>query len=750
MRLAAFFLLSCGLTVDAAPPMPRWTHLSSSTGDLPSPGPSDQQTGSLVADIDNDGINDFFVVARVIGPAVTLFQKTPDGWRKHFVEPDFLRIEAGGAAHDIDGDGDTDIAFGGDSGANAVWWWENPYPALVPGQRWERHTIKTSGETKHHDQLFADFDGDGKAELASWNQRAHALLLFEVPDDPRSGEWPSDTIYSWTGEEHEGLAAADIDLDGATDIVGGGRWFKHSGGGRFQPQVIDDRFRFSRAAAGQLVEGGRPEVVFAPGDVDGPIRWYEWREGSWTGQDLPIPDLVHGHSIGVGDVNGDGSLDIFSAEMGQWGSNPLRANPSARLRVFYGDGEGAFTEQVVAAGFGNHESRIADLDGDGDLDILAKPYNWKAPRIDIWRNESPGPRKLALDRWQRHVIDADKPWRAVFVYPADLNGDGRTDVVAGGWWYENPGPLDGQWRRHDIGEPLRNVAAVFDAEGDGDLDVLGTQGEGSSFDPRFAWAENDGSGTFRIHGNVPRGDGDFLQGVASGRFFEGHRRLSIALSWHVAGRGIQLLTVPDDPVGEQWEWLRVSELSQDEGIDTADLDRDGDADLLLGTHWLENDGGRFVPRQLSPTEGLPDRNIAADIDGDGRLDGISGYESSRSPGKLAWYQQPPVARAEWREHVIDAVIGPMSMDAADLDRDGDVDVVVGQHNLAEPSESQLLIYENADGKGGDWIRHSASTGDEHHDGTQVADLDGDGDLDIVSIGWTHGRVLVFENLAVGR
>ncbi len=76
--------------------LPQWTHLSSVTGDLPSPGPSEQQTGSLVCDVDNDGVNDFFVVTLVVGPAVTLFLRGGDGWEKQTVEPDFLRIEAGG------------------------------------------------------------------------------------------------------------------------------------------------------------------------------------------------------------------------------------------------------------------------------------------------------------------------------------------------------------------------------------------------------------------------------------------------------------------------------------------------------------------------------------------------------------------------------------------------------------------------------------------------------------------------------
>jgi hypothetical protein len=44
-------------------------------------------------------------------------------------------------------------------------------------------------------------------------------------------------------------------------------------------------------------------------------------------------------------------------------------------------------------GHGWHEARVADLDGDGDLDILNKPYNWQTPRVDVWLNNGTGPVK---------------------------------------------------------------------------------------------------------------------------------------------------------------------------------------------------------------------------------------------------------------------------------------------------------------------------------------------------------------------
>ena len=61
-------------------------------------------------------------------------------------------------------------------------------------------------------------------------------------------------------------------------------------------------------------------------------------------------------------------------------------------------------------------------------------------------------------------------------------------------------------------------------------------------------------------------------------------------------------------------------------------------------------------------------------------------------------------------------------DVADMDRDGDVDVILGQHNLADTAASELLIFENT---GGGWQRHSIHKGDEHHDGSQVVDIDND-------------------------
>ena len=367
----------------------NWTRKSSTTGDLPAPSDGKQQTCCLILDIDKDGIDDFVVGERTQTPSVVWYKYNGKGWDKFVIDNTRLNPEAGGDFYDIDKDGDLDIALGQDYSGSAIWWWENPYPNF--GKPWVRRFIKYAGAPKHHDQTFGDFDGDGKAEFLSWNQGAKCLFLFEIPEDIKAIQiWPSSAIYYWTsGQEREGFPSipVDIDLDGKLDIVGGGRWFKHTGGTNYKENIIDDNMKFTQCAAGQLVKGGRPEVVFSPGDMDGDANWYEWNGTKWITHKLR--HVTHGHTCEIRDIDCDGNLDIFIGEMGNPG-----AGDKARIYIWYGDGKGNFKETIASQGQGIHEGKLGDLDGDGDLDILLKPYSHNTPRIDILLNSGTGWRYL--------------------------------------------------------------------------------------------------------------------------------------------------------------------------------------------------------------------------------------------------------------------------------------------------------------------------------------------------------------------
>ncbi len=369
----------------------RWTWLASDRWQLPRPAAAPEPTASLALDVDNDGVSDMIVGSRLYGPAVAWYRRLSNHrWETYVIEDSVMPVEAGGAFADIDGDGDQDIVFGGDARSNEIWWWENPYPDYAPQRPWKRRTIKRTGANAHHDQMFFDADGDGRLELISWNQGAKRLLLFRIPPEPRrSDQWPSTEIYGWKeGDPHEGLAAADINLDGKADIVGAGRWFEHVGGDQFQPHLIDDRYRFSRAVAGNFIKGGHPEVVFGPGDNLLPLRMYVYDGKQWTGRDLLPQPVDHGHTLQAGDIDLDGNLDLLCAEMAQWSTRP--DNRDAKVWVLHGDGRGGFKPQLVHRGLGMHEGRLADLDGDGRLDIFAKPFRFRAPRLDVFLNDPEG------------------------------------------------------------------------------------------------------------------------------------------------------------------------------------------------------------------------------------------------------------------------------------------------------------------------------------------------------------------------
>jgi hypothetical protein len=368
----------------------RWQHLSSKTGDLPAPPGSQQQTLCLLLDADKDGRNEFVIGCRGKAPALAWYRPAAKGWMVYVIEGESIPIEAGGAFCDIDGDGDPDIIAGNDYQGSSVYWWENPYPHFSPNTPWKRYLIKEGGATQHHDQIVGDFDGDGRPELVFWNQGANRLFHAKIPKDPKAGPWPSTTIFEGAGE---GLAAGDIDGDGRVELLAGGRWFKHRGGADFAAYTIDPAQTHPRMAVADLNGDRRPEVVMVPGDSIGRLKWYECKgdpkdTGDWTGHDLLDRDAVHAHSLAIGDFTGDRRPDIFCAEMAKWHEAQAQPDhPNATMWLFLGDGRGGFTRTVIATGYGVHEAKIGDLDGDRRLDIVAKPYCWDTPRIDLWLNK---------------------------------------------------------------------------------------------------------------------------------------------------------------------------------------------------------------------------------------------------------------------------------------------------------------------------------------------------------------------------
>lgn len=639
---------------------------------------------------------------------------------------------------DVDNDGDSDIVIPqGEAIGASVYWYENPRPSGNPRTAdWNEHFIGNAGS---HDVNVEDLDGDGKIDVVV---RYNAVTAFfqNTPDS-----WTSRVLST---ASQEGSHVADVDSDGDGDVVINGVWLENPRpAGNARTAAWTSRTFASSAPTACAVRvvrvnsDSRPDIVMTSSEGSFDLSWYEApldpKTGTWV-KHVIQQSASYNHRIHSGDVDLDGDMDLVTAQMHQ----------STTDEVVYWEnvgGGGSWVKHIVSTA-GMHNQDLADYDRDGDLDIFGANWHGQTP-VELFRNDliAGGGAGVGIGSWTRHVIDGNKPWRSIFMEPADIDRDGLQDIVVGAWWYRNPGAPAGTWTRRTIGSPLNNMAKVYDFDEDGDLDVLGTEGVGSAANHELVWAQNDGLGTFTVRGNVQSPTvGEFLQGTEVTRFVPGGP-LRIILSWQSSVGGVQAVTVPANPTTTEWPLSVLSSVSGGEGVDSADIDRDGDNDVLIDYRYLRNDGATWAPvTYRAITSGEADRNFWVDLDGDGDLDVLTGY-GHNSSASFAWYEQLANPATPWPEHLIAQLTDPQSVDYADMDGDGDIDVVAGEHLATGASSSlEISVYENL-GNARTWRTHLVYAGDEHHDGAKLVDIDNDCDLDIISQGWTHSEVYLYEN-----
>lgn len=191
----------------------------------------------------------------------------------------------------------------------------------------------------------------------------------------------------------------------------------------------------------------------------------------------------------------------------------------------------------------------------------------------------------------------------------------------------------------------------------------------------------------------------------------------------------------------------IGTMSETYRINLADLDNDGDLDVLGATvyldiiSWYENlDGlGNFGPRNiLSNTADGANDVTAADIDGDGDIDVISASDFSG----LAWYENLDGQGDFGSQKIINNIItGSRSVFAADLDGDGDIDIL---GNGVQPA--QLFWMENMDGLGNFGTMNIILEMGDYANSIFVGDIDKDGDLDVITASPYINEVAWYENL----
>lgn len=358
-----------------------------------------------------------------------------------------------------------------------------------------------------------------------------------------------------------------------------------------------------------------------------------------------------------------------------------------------------FSENIIPlnSSYSLQEIHHADIDGDGDLDLITNESNQVYEKI-LWHENTNG---LGLYGVEKEIMTTERDARSITV--ADLNGDGKNDVIGllfdlgEVYWQKNNenglGDFSSKITIDDSAYYARSITPG-DIDGDGDIDLIvacGSLATSSIENNVILYRNYDGLGNF-IREVISKTedvtsvlftdiDGDSDLDIVSGNFFSG------GAYWYENIDGL----------GHFGTSKKFSTLSSITSIGSADLDNDGDNDIILSSNnsynivWYENTNGtgNFTSHNIiGYNEETSSKILPVDLNNDGKIDIISLTEDSN---KIVWYENTDgLGVFAMKQLISENLFNPLDITAGDFNADGKIDVA----GVSFPGPITLAWYSN--------------------------------------------------------
>jgi hypothetical protein len=729
---------------------PLYSQIGFQEDEVTSFNPSGQ--GSEMGDIDNDG--DIDIVTYGSSTVYWYENKFPD---EGFMPKQLVATISGTnwitsvAISDFDGDGDMDI-LGAELFQDKLFLCTNldGQGTFAPFQ-----VLRTLDQVSFVKHIDMDNDGD-KDLLYSRNGSAGHFTGYLENNNQPNNYVTLHTIYQ-TGNMANTIHVSDFDNNGLPDLLYildyGIAWIKNIGGGTFTAltTISSTNTYFHYFDVGDIDNDGDLDLVGNVANNSGNIKLiYKLNDGLGNfGADINIrQNLTEMKAIKLGDLDNDNRLDLIVA---------IRNNNSSEyfgdLNWYKNSASLSFTMMPAVDLNVRMISQIDvfDLNNDGHKDLTTFSYNH---RTTSYQNS--GTATFGAPKYP-----AAANLSASCAMAGDIDGDGDADLVTSStsegkiYWYKNTNNSYGNQIIVNHNAASAKEVALADIDGDGNLDIVSISGPSTSgYSDKISWYRNlDGLGTFGPQINIAIDAYDSPDGLAVYDVdADGDTDIVTALdNWPTTGD--RIVWYSNNGSGSfSTEQVIAAGPNGVTALRNVDLDSDGDMDLVCASRldntvcWFSNlnGSGSFGPRQVITSTALSVADVAiADLDSDGDKD--VAYVSNGSADDLLW--QPNLGAGTFGvAQTINSNIdsnGAMSLAAADVDSDGDMDIVVGEATKLTWSEN---LYGIANFEPPKIISAAVSTVTS----TQLSDADNDGDLDILLTSSGNNKVVWFKNQGINQ